>query len=269
MKVRKYVLGFLLAASAAVAFAAASPTRLSDFVLIGNGINTLKWLKFDVGLGAGNPMIQSTSIGVLGLSTDGTNFMVVPAASDTIVGVNTSNALQNKTLNNTNSIHIGEANFKIEQTGGATHTAQFGLAALSTARTYSLQDASGTLAYSDVGNTFSGTQFFAGTGTSHVFLNDVGNHGGNVPHQLVVVSQLAASVSDVYLCCDGTNSTSPLTCNTSPNNHFAATGGGCNAFNIHPLFSNQPIVVSSMVKGWHCGTDGPTSVTAYVICSDY
>lgn len=267
MKVRKYVLGFLLAASAAVAFAAASPTRLSDFVLVGNGVNTLKWLSFDVGLGAGNPMIRSTSIGTLGLSTNGTNFMVVPAATDTFVGINTADALQNKNLNDSNTVRLTDTKFKLEQTGGVTTTAQFGLNGLSASRIYTLPDANGSFAFSDVSQTFTNTQQFASAGSSHVVMNDPGGRGGNVPHSASLQTRLETGTTDVYICCDGSHSATPLTC--SGITTTVATGGGCNSYNIYPLFSTQPIIASSIARGWHCETDGATDITVYVMCMSY
>lgn len=106
-----------------------------------------------------------------GITTGTTRVFSLPDASDTVVTLSATQPLANKTLDNTNTATLKQTQFTLQNNSDPTKQAIFGLAGITTGttRTYSLPDASDTLAtiaatqtftnktISSVSNTLTGT----------------------------------------------------------------------------------------------------------------
>lgn len=81
------------------------------------------------------------------ISTATTRTITVPDASFTMVGLTTSQTVTNKTLDNTTTLTIKDANFTIQDDSDTSKQAKFQASSISgsTTRTITLQDASGTM----------------------------------------------------------------------------------------------------------------------------
>ncbi len=95
------------------------------------------------------------------LTTATTRTLTVPDADLTIVGTTTTQTLSNKTLGNTNTITVQDANFTIQDDGDATKQAKFQASGITTGntRTFTLPDASTTVVGTDATQTLSNKTF--------------------------------------------------------------------------------------------------------------
>jgi hypothetical protein len=94
-----------LAIATTVAVAASHGQRIGDLPLtLGQSTAVTEKVVFDIGSGAANPVVESTSAGVLQLSNDQTNFVIVPSANDTMCVLAAAQTLTNKTLGSTDTL---------------------------------------------------------------------------------------------------------------------------------------------------------------------
>lgn len=86
-----------------------------------------------------------------GLTTATTRTITVPDANFTIVGLDTTQSLTNKTLDNTNTITVRDDRFTLQDSGDTSKQVVLQLSGLttSTTRTITVPDSSGTLLYTD------------------------------------------------------------------------------------------------------------------------
>ena len=90
-----------------------------------------------------------------GLTTATTRTYTMPDADTTIVGIDTTDTLSNKTLDNSNVVTVQDTNLTVQDNGDNTKQAKFDASGITTAttRTYTLPDADTTLVGSDTTQT--------------------------------------------------------------------------------------------------------------------
>lgn len=98
-----------------------------------------------------------------GITTATTRTVTVPDANITLVGLTTTQTLQNKTLDNTNTVSLKDALFSIQDDGDATKIFQFQASGITTGNTRV-----GTIA--DANFTLGGVPVNAQTGTTYTML---------------------------------------------------------------------------------------------------
>lgn len=252
----------LLSASAVLgatlAFAAAAGDRLKIPVVVGQGQAVLEKITFDQG--GANPVVQATSGGSLQLSTDGTNFLTIPAISDTAVGLAATQTLTNKTLGSPtitgtvagNPTFSGTVQFS-GAIGGSPNFTGFITAAAASASSPAYGFAS-----EGSGMYLAGTHELGWSVNTALVMNltsatltapsaTLTTTGGNTPHSCVI-----------------RQTTSTGTVDTNCSAGEIATGGGC--LTTGDIRNSSPIASSTTPVGWECREAAGGSLTTYAIC---
>ncbi len=272
------VIALAVALGAGIAFAGFPGDRLKIPVLIGQGTAVIEKLVFDLGLGSSNPLIQSTSGGVLQLTNDQTNLMTLPSATDTIVGKATTDVFTNKTLTSTSNVYraasvsqdgavttgtqsfLGVKDFTSGVNDGFTVTGSHATGAGTRMSVFNTSTSQTLLFDSGSGNQ---SPLIATTADDLVFkINSatrltvlagggitIANAGGNTPHACTNRTNAGTSVEATVTCSAGE----------------IAVGGGGSCAGINDAVVGYSRGFASNTWTFRCANSGGT-VTAMAVC---
>lgn len=188
-----------------------------------------------------------------GISTATTRTLTIPDASGVIELTTATQTVQNKTLDNTNTITLKDTNFTLQDDGDTTKQLRFQLSGITTAttRTITIPDGNGTLGFSPDIQVFTSNGTWnkpsgyklariivisagGGGGSGHrgnsaASQGGSGGGGGGLAELVVPLSALTASVS-ITVGTGGTGGTAITTNNTNGNN---GTSGGSSSFGTY------------------------------------
>ncbi len=211
-------------------------------LLIGNGTGyTLNTLGYGAGISVTNAAgtITVANTGVLsniagtGITVSSATGDVTVAIDNTVVTLTGTQTLQNKTLDNTNTVTLLDTLFTLQDNLDNTKQAQFQLSTIGSGvtRTYTLQNQSGTIAL------LSGAQTFTGVNTFSNATISVGSSTATGTMQFAYGATLSGNTKTVEIATNGVSgSTTAITIGST----FGTTG------NVYGNWTfNTPISVAS------------------------
>ena len=211
-------------------------------LLIGNGTGyTLNTLGYGAGISVTNAAgtITVANTGVLsniagtGITVSSATGNVTVAIDNTVVTLTGTQTLQNKTLDNTNTVTLKNTLFTLQDPTDTTKQIQFDFPAVTTGttRTYTLQNQSGTIAL------LSGAQTFTGVNTFSNATISVGSSTATGTMQFAYGATISGNTKTVNI---GTGGVSGSTTTFTIGSTFGTTG------NVYGNWTfNTPIGVAS------------------------
>jgi hypothetical protein len=211
-------------------------------LLIGNGagysLNTL-FASTGISIANGSGAISLANTGVLsniagvGITVSSATGNVTVAIDSTVATLTGTQTLQNKTLDNTNTVTLLDTLFTLQDNLDNTKQAQFQVSTIGTGttRTYTLQNQSGTIAL------LSGAQTFSGVNTFSNATIQVGSSTATGTMQFAYGATLSGNTKTVEIATNGVSgSTTAITIGST----FGTTG------NVYGNWTfNTPISVAS------------------------
>lgn len=170
-----------------------------------------------------------------GITTGTLRTIVIPDATTTLVGTDTTQTIMNKTIDNSNTITIKDVNFTIQDDGDTTKQAKFQASGISTGttRTFVFPDATTTLVGTDATQTLTNKTISGSTNTiTNVSLTTgvtgtlpIANGGTNATTKAAAFDSLSPMTTGGDIIYGGASGTGTRLANGSSGQVLTSNGG--------------------------------------------